>query len=238
MNIFLMKKNTIIFLIASFFCSIFTIALITFVTPSAHNRNINHLVIIDPGHGGEDGGAVGCDGIVEKNINLKISLSIRDLLTLLGFETIMTRENDKSIYDESAINLRQKKRSDLRNRLSIIHKNSSNDSIFLSIHQNKFPDEKYSGSQVFFSKNNPLSENLALCIKNSITSSLQPENTREIKEATSKIFLLNNSKIPSVTLECGFLSNLKESKNLVDEIYQKKVALCTVSGIVDFLKNC
>ena len=237
MNIFLTKKSTIIISISALFCSMFLISLITFVTSNAQKRNLNHLVIIDPGHGGEDGGAIGCDGVVEKHINLKISLAVRDMLELLGFETIMTRENDKAIYDESAINLRQKKRSDLRNRLSIINKNSGEDSIFLSIHQNKFPNEKYSGSQIFFSKNNPLSENLATCIKDSITSSIQPENTREIKEATSKIFLLNNSKIPSVTLECGFLSNHKEAKNLVNEIYQKKVALCTVSGITEFFQK-
>lgn len=237
MNIFLTKKSTIIVSIFAFFCSIFLISIITFVTSNAQKQNLNHLVIIDPGHGGEDGGAIGHDGVVEKHINLKISLALRDMLELLGFETIMTRENDKAIYDESAINLRQKKRSDLRNRLSIINKNSGDDSIFLSIHQNKFPDEKYFGSQIFFSKNNPLSENLATCIKDSITSSIQPENTREIKEATSKIFLLNNSKIPSVTLECGFISNLKESKNLINEIYQKKIALCAATGILDFFKK-
>lgn len=237
MNIFLTKKSTIIYFIILFFGFIFTIVFITFVAPRAQKKILSPLVIIDPGHGGEDGGAVGHDGIVEKDINLKISLIIRDALQLLGYETIMTREKDKAIYDESAINLRQKKRSDLRNRLSIIHKNSGEDSIFLSIHQNKFPNEKYSGSQIFFSKNNPLSESLALCIKDSIVSLLQPYNTREIKEATSKIFLLNNSKIPSVTLECGFLSNKDESQKLNDRIYQKKVALCTILGINDFFSN-
>ena len=237
MNIFLTKKSTIIMSFVAFFCSIFLIAIVSFITSNAQNHNLNQLVIIDPGHGGEDGGAIGCNGIVEKHLNLKISLAVRDFLELLGYETIMTRESDKAIYDESAINLRQKKRSDLKNRLSIINKNSSNDSVFLSIHQNKFPNEKFSGSQVFFSKNNPLSENLATCIRDSIVSSLQPENTREIKEATSKIFLLNNSKIPSVTLECGFISNPEESKNLVNEIYQKKVALCSALGVVDFFRN-
>jgi len=203
----------------------------------AHKENLTPLVIIDPGHGGEDGGAVGHDGIVEKNINLKISLALRDALKLLGYETIMTREKDKAIYDESAINLRQKKRSDLKNRLSIINKNSNEDSIFISIHQNKFPNEKYSGTQLFFSKNNPKSENLAVYIRENITSKLQPKNEREIKEATSKIFLLNNSKIPSVTIECGFLSNKEESQKLNDENYQKKLALCTLFGIDRFFRD-
>lgn len=237
MNIILTKKSTIIALIISFFGFILLIFFISFVSPNAHKENLNPLVIIDPGHGGEDGGAVGHDGIVEKHINLKISLAIRDALELFGYETIMTREKDKAIYDESAINLRQKKRSDLRNRLSIINKNSGEDSIFLSIHQNKFPNEKLTGSQIFFSKNNPLSESLATCIRCSILSSLQPENTREIKEATSKIFLLKNSKIPSVTLECGFLSNKEEAKKLNSENYQKKLALCTIVGIFDFFRN-
>lgn len=234
MNIILTKKRTIILFLLSFFGFIFTIAIITFVSPMAHKENLSPLIIIDPGHGGEDGGAVGHNGIVEKNINLKISLALRDTLKLLGYETIMTRDKDKAIYDESAINLRQKKRSDLKNRLAIINKNTGEDSIFISIHQNKFPNEKYSGTQVFFSKNNPKSENLAVCVKDSITSKLQPKNDREIKEATSKIFLLNNAKIPSITIECGFLSNKEESQKLNDENYQKKLAFCTIFGINDF----
>lgn len=237
MNIILAKKNTIIFSILSLLSFVLIVALITFVSPMAHKENLTPLVIIDPGHGGEDGGAVGHDGIVEKNINLKISLALRDALKLLGYETIMTREKDKAIYDESAINLRQKKRSDLKNRLSIINKNSNKDSIFISIHQNKFPNEKYSGTQLFFSKNNPKSENLAVYIRENITSKLQPKNEREIKEATSKIFLLNNSKIPSVTIECGFLSNKEESQKLNDENYQKKLALCTLFGIDRFFRD-
>ena len=237
MNIILAKKNTIIFSILSLLSFVFIVALITFVSPMAHKENLSPLVIIDPGHGGEDGGAVGHDGIIEKNINLKISLVLRDALKLLGYETIMTREKDKAIYDESAINLRQKKRSDLKNRLSIINKNSSEDSIFISIHQNKFPNEKYSGTQIFFSKNNTKSENLAVYIRESITSKLQPKNEREIKEATSKIFLLNNAKIPSVTIECGFLSNKEESQKLNDENYQKKLALCALFGIDRFFHD-
>lgn len=236
MNIFLSinKKRAIIFSALSLLGFIFVIATITFVAPMAHKENLSPLVIIDPGHGGEDGGAVGHNGIVEKNINLKISLALRDALKLIGYETIMTREKDKAIYDESAISLRQKKRSDLKNRLSLINKNSGDDSIFISIHQNKFPNEKYSGTQIFFSKNNPLSENLALCVRDGIISKLQPKNDREIKEATSKIFLLNNSKIPSVTIECGFLSNKEEAEKLNDENYQKKLALCTIFGINQF----
>lgn len=237
MNVILAKKSTIIFTIVSFLCFIFLIVFITFVTPKACKEYSNPMIIIDPGHGGEDGGAVGHNGIVEKNINLKISLALRDVLQLLGYETIMTRENDKAIYDKDSKGLKQKKRSDLRNRLSIIHKNSERNSIFLSIHQNKFPNEKYSGSQIFYSKNNPLSETLASCIKDSIVNSLQPENDREIKEATSKIFLLNKSEIPSVTVECGFLSNKEEAQKLNDESYQRKIALCTASGINDYFNE-
>ncbi|MCL2311550.1 MAG: N-acetylmuramoyl-L-alanine amidase [Firmicutes bacterium] len=234
MKIFVAKKRTIIFIGLSFFCFISLIAFITFIAPYAAKENLCPLVIIDPGHGGEDGGAVGHDGIVEKEINLKIALCLRDILQFSGYETVMTRDKDKAIYDNSAIKLRQKKVSDLRNRLAILRKNSSADSIFVSIHQNKFPNEKYFGTQIFYSEGNPLSEDLAIKVRENIIEQIQPKNTREIKRATSKIFLLNNSEIPSITTECGFLSNPEEAKKLSDETYQSKIAMCIFLGINDF----
>ena len=237
MKVFIAKKNTIVFTIVSLCIFMFLIALLTFTIPKAYNSELDPLVIIDPGHGGEDGGAVGKSGVVEKDINLKISLALRDILHLMGYDTIMTREKDKAIYDEEAIKLRQKKRSDLKNRLSIIHKNSGDNSIFISIHQNKFPNEKYSGTQIFYSSNNPESEELALKIRENIVSKLQKNNEREIKESKSGIFLLKKSNIPSVVVECGFLSNAEEEKKLNDNVYQKQLALCISMGINDFFQK-
>ena len=234
MKIFIAKGRTIIFTSISLCIFLFFVSLVTFLSTKAHRDNLNPLVIIDPGHGGEDGGAVGKNGTIEKDINLKISLNLKDILHFLGYDTVMTREKDKAIYDEDAIKLRQKKRSDLKNRLSIIHKNSGPDSIFVSVHQNKFPNEKYSGTQIFYSSNASNSEELAIKIRDNVVNQLQKDNDREIKEAKSEIFLLKNSKIPSVVVECGFLSNEQEEKKLNDKDYQKKLALCMSFGVNDF----
>ena len=149
----------------------------------------------------------------------------------------MTREKDKAIYDSGSKSLRQKKRSDLRNRLKIVKDNSENDNIFVSIHQNKFPDEKYFGTQIFYSTKDPLSEELASGIKDSIVNLIQPDNTRAIKPATEKIFLLNNAEIPAVVVECGFLSNEKEAKKLADSWYQSQMAFCIYCGILNYFLN-
>ena len=195
-------------------------------------------VILDAGHGGEDGGAVGIDGTVEKDINLSITLKLRDLLEASGYNVILTRDKDISIYDEDAESLRSKKRSDLRNRAKIIDDNSNDEStIFVSIHQNKFPDPKYFGTQIFYSKNNIKSEELANSVKNSVVNLIQPENKRAIKPANKKIFLLNNAKLPAIVVECGFLSNNEESKKLSDNEYQSKMAFSIYCGLLEFMIN-
>lgn len=202
-----------------------------------NNSNNNKTIIIDAGHGGEDGGAVGINNTIEKNINLAISLQLRDYLLPLGYNIIMTRDKDQAIYDNNSTTLRKKKISDLRNRANIINKNKNNNTIFVSIHQNKFPDPKYHGTQIFYSKNNPKSQELATKIKESVTGLIQPDNTREIKPATEKIYLLNNAQIPAIVAECGFLSNPEESKKLSDPKYQSQIAFSIFSGILDYFNN-
>ena len=122
--------------------------------------------------------------------------------------------------------------------MSIIHKNSGDNSIFVSIHQNKFPNEKYSGTQIFYSSNHPGSEELALKIRDNIVPSLQKDNEREIKESKTGIYLLKNSKIPSVIVECGFLSNEEEEKKLNTSTYQNQLALCISMGVNEFFQEC
>ena len=161
-----------------------------------------------------------------------------NLLEASGYNVIMTREKDEAIYDESANTLREKKRSDLKNRVGIIKNNKKENTIFISIHQNKFPNPKYYGTQIFYSINNQGSQNLADKIKDSITGLIQPENSREIKSADKKIYLLHNAEIPAIIVECGFLSNNEESKKLVDNKYQNQLAFSIYCGITSyFLDN-
>lgn len=192
-------------------------------------------VIIDAGHGGPDGGTSADDGTLEKHINLQIAHKLNDILQSMGVETVMIRTEDISIHDENATTIREKKVSDLKNRLSII--NNTDDAVFVSIHQNHYSSSKYSGAQVFYSKNNPLSENLAEAIRLPIVSYLQSGNTREIKKSGSEIYLLNNAQAPAVMVECGFLSNWADTQNLKDENYQQRLAFTIAVGIADYFIN-
>lgn len=192
------------------------------------------IVVIDAGHGGEDGGA-SANGVLEKDINLSIALKLRDMLVASGYNVVMTREDDISIYDNSASTIHEKKVSDMRNRKEIINGNSNN--ILISIHQNKFEQSKYSGAQIFYSKNNGLSIKLAENIQRSVTGLLQPENKRELKAADGSVYLLDKAEVPAVIVECGFLSNAEEAKKLNSEEYQKQMAFAILCGFLDYEKN-
>ncbi len=192
-------------------------------------------VIIDAGHGGPDGGTSADDGTLEKELNLQIAEKLNEILKSMGIKTIMTRTTDISINDSTAQTIRQKKISDIKNRLKII--NETDDAVFVSIHQNHFSDSKYSGTQVFYSKNNPLSQDLASSIRLPVITYLQPQNSREIKQSGTEIYLLYHAEKPAVMVECGFLSNKSETENLKDEAYQKKLAFMIALGIVDYFKN-
>lgn len=189
-------------------------------------------VIIDPGHGGEDGGAVGTDGTIEKGINLSISLKLRSFFKMAGYSVIMTRSDDRAIYDKGCTTLREKKSSDLHNRFHIIsgHPNAA----FLSIHQNIYTDSYYSGTQVFYSPNNPSSKTLAETIQQYVKSSIQPQNDRLVKPAGDNLYLLYNAKSVAVMVECGFLSNNSECKQLEDNDYQDKVAFSIFCGTLQY----
>lgn len=191
------------------------------------------LIIIDAGHGGEDGGTASSKGTNEKSINLEISAKLQSVFNLCGYRTLMTRTNDELIYDASSSTMREKKVSDLRNRLSIAENNP--DSIFLSVHQNYFTQSKYWGTQVFYSGNNSESALIAESIQNSAKEKLQNDNTRKIKKSGKEIFLLNNIKSPAVMVECGFMSNPSEALKLEDSAYQTKMAISIVEGINNYL---
>lgn len=193
---------------------------------------IRPTVIIDAGHGGADGGCVSINGRCEKDINLSISLSLRDMLTIMGYDPHCTRETDISIHSDGVEGLAKQKKSDMDNRLALINK--YDDAIAVSIHQNQFTDSKYSGAQMFYSPKISGSEKLADIMQKQFVSKLQPENQREIKQVGNELFLLNNAKCPSVMIECGFLSNQQEADKLESEEYQKQVAFTIFGGIAQY----
>lgn len=189
-------------------------------------------VIIDAGHGGEDGGAE-VDGVLEKDINLSIADKLADTLRLCGVHVTEIRDEDISVYDDSAQTLREKKVSDLKHRVEIV--NGSENNILVSIHQNKFDNSAYSGAQVFYSSNNDKSRVLAESIRNSVVSLLQNDNTRELKPANSDIYLLDNATVPAVIVECGFLSNDEERAKLLDSGYQSEMAYSIAMGVLEYI---
>lgn len=192
-----------------------------FETPASLSPK-STTVIIDAGHGGEDGGTSGENGIIEKDLNLQISFHLRDMLTAAGVNVIMTREEDILLYDRNVDFKGRKKSLDLRARLDVAERHP--EAIFVSIHMNAFPSTKYKGLQVYYSKNKPNSKVLADEIQKLTKQLLQPENTRKTKAADSSIFLLNRAPSTAVLVECGFLSNVEESILLSDEKYRQRLA--------------
>ncbi len=199
------------------------------------NSSDDYTIIIDAGHGGEDGGAVAHDGTLEKDINLDVAIKLKSLLKLYGYNVVMTRETDIMTCDENLKTIRARKISDIRNRLKIINKYEN--SIFVSVHQNKFSDSSQNGIQVFYSKNNPDSKILADAIQASAVSVLQPENKRLTKKSGTDIYLLYHSKTPSVLVECGFISNDAELDLLKSEEYRFKMATVIADGIIKYSTN-
>ena len=191
-------------------------------------------VILDAGHGGFDGGAVAPDGTVEKEINLKIALKLKEFLRLGGYEVVMTRDSDVSTDDVETDKIAARKKSDLKNRLKLMK--DYPDAVFVSIHLNKFTTSAAAGSQVFYGTGREESKKLGEDIQKAIVRLLQPENTRVNKKATSSTYILYNATLPAVLVECGFLSNTAELKRLKTEEYQNKMAFSIFCGIMDYHK--
>lgn len=190
-------------------------------------------VIIDAGHGGEDGGASSALGLVEKNINLDIATMLCEMLQANGINVIMTRTDDRLLYDRNVDFQGRKKVLDLEARLNIAQ--STPDSIFVSIHMNSFTDSRYSGLQVWHSKNNSDSEILAQMIQDNVKNTLQPNNNRRIKAATSSIYLLDKATSPSILIECGFLSNQAEANRFEGQEHRRQITFAIFSSISEFL---
>lgn len=200
--------------------------------PTAAEVSSKPTIVLDAGHGGLDSGAVGVTGVLEKDINLSIVLALRDMFELSGFDVVLTRDEDVSIYDPGIEGVRAQKLNDMDNRLKIIQKYP--DSIFLCVHQNNYTDPQYFGGQMFYNDNNPKNRTLAQIMQNKFAQ-LQPENDREIKLTGEELFLLKSNKNPSLMIECGFLSNPEEEQLLSTWEYQQKVAFTIFGGVMEFI---
>ncbi len=214
------------------FCScyaLFNSQFSVFVNSTTEERN-HKVIIIDAGHGGIDIGGSSKSGILEKDINLKIAKRLNTLLSLSDLNIVMTRKEDVLLYKEGEEN--RKKYYDLLNRAKIAE--DTDNSIFISIHQNIFNGAVCSGFQVYYSRNNPESAVLAKCLQNTIVAEIQNDNKRQVKPAGSEIFVLHNIQKPAVLAECGFLSNQDEARLLADEAYQKAIASGIFKGVLSY----
>lgn len=185
------------------------------------SRLPDQTLIIDPGHGGEDGGAVSVSGQPESGVNLSIARRLDALMGFYGVRTVMTRQDDVSIHDKAAQTLREKKRSDLQNRVALV--NGTENATLISIHQNASPDRSVRGAHVFYG-DEVLSRPLAGKIQNTFREALDPANDRVPQRAGTGVYLMNHVSCRAVLVECGFLSHEAEELLLQDPNYQKKIA--------------
>ena len=185
-------------------------------------------VVVDAGHGGNDPGKVGVNDALEKDINLKIALYLREYLTQEGIRVVMTRTTDTGLYSEDSTN---KKSEDMKNRIEMIEEN--NGDLLVSIHQNSYTQEKYCGAQVFYYTGSQEGGRLAALVQESLISGADPENHRQAKE-NSDYYLLKKSSVPAIICECGFLSNYEECEKLTTDDYQKTIARCIADGILAY----
>ena len=188
-------------------------------------------IIVDAGHGSPDGGAVGISGTEEKDINLAIALKLQEILEAKGVNVIMTRKDDNSLYDTDAVTIREKKRSDMNNRLNIM-KNSDAD-LFVSIHMNSFPDSTAKGLHLFYSKSHSDIKELAESIQQRM-SDITGAKMHVVKTADSRLFLMKNPPLPSILIECGFISNADEERKLKNEEYQSKLAWAIADALDEY----
>lgn len=190
-------------------------------------RMRDQQLILDAGHGGEDGGAVSITGAVESEINLAVVLKLDQILGFYGLSPILLRDSDISLHAPEADTLRKKKVSDIHNRVATIE--ATPDAVVLSIHQNTFPNGAYHGAQVFY-RPEAQSEALAKLMQDTLREGLDPSNKRSPAKIADTVYLMNHITCPAVLIECGFLSNAAEEAKLRSGGYQTQLALCIASA--------
>lgn len=226
----------------SFILIILMISVITFAINQKNEDTISTVslpvsgksIVLDAGHGYPDQGAESSNGVTEANINLVITKKVQNLLEQSGCNVILTRSDENGIYDLGATTLREKKVTDIKNRVKIGNESSAD--AFVSIHLNKIPQSQYYGWQAFFRKNDTKSEELAKSLQEELNSSIQRENKREALKITGK-YIIEHVEIPIVIIECGFLSNPEEEQLLQQNEYQDKIAWGIYNGILDYFIN-
>mgnify|MGYP003298474403 CR=1 FL=1 len=191
------------------------------------------VFVIDAGHGGEDPGAIGVNGVYEKDINLAIANEIGAQLTEKGYTVIYTRTEDKMLYSEDENIKGFRKLSDLKNRLKIA--NESGGAILISVHMNSYGEEKYSGLQGYYKPSCEESRNLAAAIQSRVINEVQPQNNRTVKKGNN-IYMLEKYDGVGVLIECGFLTNSAECEKLCEKEYQKQLSFSIVCGIIEYMK--
>ena len=221
MKVIYIKKKYIYFTLI-----IFTVLIIlkygrNEIQPTFYLPVTNRIVAVDAGHGGIDPGAVGKQGIKEDDINLAIALKLQRFIEQSGGIAVLTREDKEGLYTEKSRTVKEKKTEDLKKRKEIVE--SSNADIFLTIHLNSFPQSRYYGAQTFYKKGCEKSRKLANIIQEELKNVLDKENNR-MPQTRDDVFLLREVTIPSVLVECGFLSNRNEETLLNNERYQEKIA--------------
>jgi len=191
-------------------------------------------IIIDAGHGGEDCGAIGANGVYEKDLNLTVAMTLGEMLTNEGYAVVYTRTEDKLLYKEEENVHGIRKISDLKNRCKIAAEYEG--AILISIHMNSFGDARYSGLHTYYSENGNSSYELAGAIQDAVKVKLQPNNNRVIK-AGRGMYVLENVKNTAVLIECGFLSNPDECEKLSQKEYQRELCFSILCGIIEYTEN-
>lgn len=228
------KRGSVIYFLTAFivlFVSVWGSRAVTVISENSPVER-KHCIIIDPGHGGEDGGATSCSGVLESQFNLEISQKLNDLLQLLGYRTKLIRNSDISIYIKGD-SIAQKKASDLKERVRIA--NETSNCLLLSIHQNHFSDTRYSGAQVFYAKTEG-SQELAKHLQEKLVSTINKGSKRKSKLSTG-VYLMEHIQCTGVLIECGFISNFEEEAKLRSEEYQKKLCCVIASAVGEYLSN-
>lgn len=231
----ILRKKRIILIVTIVFVSIFSYMIqIQDRKESIETVSLpvsNKVVVLDAGHGVPDEGAESSNGTTEAQTNLKIALKVQNLLEQSGCTVILTRSDENAIYDVDKTTLREKKISDIKNRVKIGNESSAN--IFVSIHLNKIPQQQYYGWQTFFKQGNEQGQKLATSIQNNLNDAVQKENKR-VPLKIDNIYIIKHVEIPTTIVECGFLSNPEEEKLLLEDEYQNKLAWGIYTGIIEY----
>lgn len=229
-----LNKKRIAIIVMSVFVSIFVFIFVTDeqeMIPTVSLPVSGKTIVIDAGHGKPDEGAESSNGTTEAETNLKIALKLQNLLEQSGSSVVLTRSDENAIYDIDAKTLKQKKISDIHNRVKIGNESSAD--IFVSIHLNKIPQQQYDGWQTFYKDGNEQGKKLAEKIQSNLNDAIQKENKR-VAKTIDNVYIIKHVEIPTTIVECGFLSNPEEEKLLLEDEYQNKLAWGIYNGIIDY----